>query len=120
MFCPMYVKTEYSLLQSLIRIPNYIAYAKKEQFTALSISDHNLSGGMEFYKACQKEKIKPVIGLEITLEAHKILLYAKDQIGYQQLCKLSTIQSTREVITDDLEKWNQNILLVLPLSLIHI
>ena len=81
MFCPMYVKTEYSLLQSLIRIPNYIAYAKKEQFTALSISDHNLSGGMEFYKACQKEKIKPVIGLEITLEAHKILLYAKDQIG---------------------------------------
>ena len=114
MFCPMYVKTEYSLLQSLIRIPNYIAYAKKEQFTALSISDHNLSGGMEFYKACQKEKIKPVIGLEITLEAHKILLYAKDQIGYQQLCKLSTIQSTREVTTDDLEKWNQNVLLVLP------
>ena len=114
MFCPINLKTEYTLLTSLIRIPSLIQFAKENHIQALTITDDNLSGAMEFYKACKKEHIKPMIGLDVLLEEFHILLYAKHELGYQHLMKLSTIQSERMVTMDELEKYSEDLICIIP------
>ena len=92
MYTPLYVKTNYSLLSSLITIDELIDYAKNNNIKSLAITDNNMFGTMEFYKKCKANNIKPIIGLEIEVEDNIILLYAKDYIGYQTLIKLTTIR----------------------------
>ena len=56
MYQALYVKTNYSLLSSLIKIDEYIDYAKKHNLSSLSITDNNMYGVMEFYDKCLKNK----------------------------------------------------------------
>lgn len=116
MYIPLYVKTENSLLKSMIRIPDLIAYAKEHHLKALAIVDDNLYGAYEFYKACLQADIKPIIGLEITLEQNKILLYCENEEGYSHLIQLATIQSEREVDLSDLSKHSEGLLCIVPVA----
>lgn len=104
-FVHLHTHTEYSLLDGLPKIPELILRVKELGMTALAITDHgNLYGAIEFYLACQKEKIKPIIGLEayctsgsrfdhtresLNNEFHLTLL-AYNTEGYRNLIKLST------------------------------
>ena len=64
-FVHLHVHSHYSLLQALPKIPDLIDTAKKNKMSALALTDNgNLYGAIEFYKACQKENIKPIIGLD--------------------------------------------------------
>ena len=49
MYIPLCVKTDYSLLSSLIKIEDLIAKVKEYGFTGVGIVDDNLSYVMEFY-----------------------------------------------------------------------
>ena len=51
-YVPLYIKTENSLLSSLIKIDELIKFAKSYNYKALSIVDNNMFGVMEFYKKC--------------------------------------------------------------------
>ena len=113
MYTPLYVKTNYSLLSSLITIDELIDYAKNNNIKSLAITDNNMFGTMEFYKKCKANNIKPIIGLEIEVEDNIILLYAKDYIGYQTLIKLTTINSTRKIEFSDLENI-KNVIGIIP------
>ena len=68
MYTPLSIKTNYSLLSSLIDIHELIKYVREKNIKSLAITDDNLCGMMEFYKECKKNDIKPIIGLEIKLE----------------------------------------------------
>lgn len=113
---PLNLKTEYSLLSSLIRIPELIVYAKEQGWTSLVLTDTNLYGAMEFYQACQKNNIKPIIGLEVSCTDLTILLYAKSYQGYQSLLKLSTLQSSRALEISDLEHFSTDLLCIVPVQ----
>lgn len=115
-YIPLYVKTENSLLQSMVRIPELIALAKKYKLPALAIADSNLYGAYEFYKACKTENIKPIIGLEVTIEKDKILLYCENNLGYQNLIQLATIQSEREITIADLSSRSEGLLCIVPVA----
>ena len=104
------VKSNYSLLSSMLKIDDIIAYAIKNNYPAVALCDINMYGVMYFYKNCQKNNIKPIIGLSIT--SQNIALYAKDYDGYKSLIKLSTIQNEREIVIDDLKKYNKNVICV--------
>lgn len=54
MFFPqLYTITSYSLLQSTIRIREYVQEAKKRGYTSLAITDKDvLYGAPEFYRIC--------------------------------------------------------------------
>ncbi|GMA09448.1 DNA-directed DNA polymerase [Tetragenococcus halophilus subsp. flandriensis] len=89
--------SSYSLLQSTIKIPQYVQLAKKMGYKHLGITDrNNLYGALEFVKACQKEQIHPVIGLLLeyysqqTQKEHEIFLFAKNNQGYKKLMHLSS------------------------------
>ena len=99
---PIYLKTVYSFLTSLITIPELINFAKENKINSLSICDDNMYGVMEFILECKKNDIKPIVGLDI----EKCLLFAKDYRGYQNLIKLATIKSEKELDIDTLKKYS--------------
>ncbi len=116
MIIPIYNKSNYTLLSSLLKIDDIISYAKKNNLPSISLTDSNMFGTMEFIHKCQKQDIKPVIGLEVNLEDFTIVIYAKNYEGYKSLIKLSTIQSERVVDIEDLKKYNKEVIVVLPFT----
>ena len=79
------LKTDYSLLKSLIKINDLINYAKTNNINILSICDNNLSGSLEFYNACKINNIKCIIGLEYNYQNKKIYLFPKNYNGFKNL-----------------------------------
>lgn len=114
MFTSLYVKTNYSLLSSLVSIDNLILYAVEHKLSALAICDDNMTSTKIFYDKCIKNNIKPIIGLDLKYNNSNILMYAKSFTGYQSLIKLSTISSERDITITDLETYNNDVVLVLP------
>ena len=112
-YVPLQVKTSYSLLSSLNNIEKLVSLAKNLWYTSLAITDSNMFGTIEFYKCCLKYQIKPIIGLELTISDSIIILYAKNELGYKTLIKLSTLASERNLKIDDLQDF-VNVVLVMP------
>lgn len=112
-YVPLQVKTSYSLLSSLNNIEKLVSLAKNLGYTSLAITDSNMFGTIEFYKCCLKHQIKPIIGLELTISDSIIILYAKNELGYKTLIKLSTLASERNLKIDDLQDF-VNVVLVMP------
>ncbi len=104
---PLHVHSQYSILDSSASIEALVSKAKELGMPSIALTDSgNLYGVVEFFKACKKAKIKPIVGCELhiapgsRLEKKKspgvppgcpLVLLAKNQIGYQNLCKLSSI-----------------------------
>ena len=100
-FVHLHLHTEYSLLDGVGKIDEYLDRAKELGMQALAITDHgNLFGVLEFYKKARKKGIKPIIGMEAYVceknmedregrNFHLILL-AKNNIGYKNLLKISS------------------------------
>ena len=64
-FVHLHVHTQYSLLDGAARIPELVSTAKKLGQTAMAITDHGVMYGViDFYRACKKEGLKPIIGME--------------------------------------------------------
>ncbi len=76
--------------------------------SALALTDNgNLYGAIEFYKACKSKGIKPIIGVDfyqairartdrqpgVDNRRHRLVLLAKDEIGYKNLLKLVTLSN---------------------------
>ena len=114
MYIPLYNKSNYTLLSSLLRVEDLVSFALEKNISQMAITDTNMYATMIFIKACEKENIKPIIGLEVRLNNFIIVLFAKDYNGYQSLIKLSTIQSERIVNIADLKKYNKSLIAILP------
>jgi len=108
MYCPLYVKTDYSLLSSLIKVDDLITTLKKNSITSCAIVDDNLYGTMEVYKKFEKSGIKPIIGLDLK----NILLYCKTTEGYYNLVKIETIKEKRELNIDDIKKYKTGLICI--------
>ena len=109
------VKTSYSLLSSLCKIEDLVKKAKEYGYTSLAITDEdNLYGVMPFYETCLKYNIKPIIGVELSLEKKKILLYARNNKGYKNIIKLVSLKSERDINNGDLTTYKEGTILVMP------
>ena len=103
MFSHLRIHTEFSIVDGTCRIDDLVQAAKNDGQTALAITDvNNLFATVKFYTACRKAGIKPVIGCEIALkglndgmELPKIILLAKNQQGYLNLCRVLTLLWTQ-------------------------
>ena len=116
-YIPLQVKTSYSILESLNHIESLVTKAKTLKYDTLPITDHNnMFGVMEFYNECKKQKIKPIIGLDLDIDYGNILLYAQNNQGYKNLIKLATIKSERNINLEDLNKYKDNLILIIPYS----
>ena len=103
-FTHLHVHTEYSLLDGSAKIGELVSRAKELGFDSLAITDHGVMYGViEFYKACKKEGIRPIIGCEVYVAPHSrldrelsggedryyhLILLAENDQGYANLIKI--------------------------------
>ncbi|MEK6232100.1 MAG: DNA polymerase III subunit alpha, partial [Luteolibacter sp.] len=106
-FVHLHLHTAYSLLDGMIRTKELAARAAELGMPAVAMTDHgNLFGAIDFYQACLKAGVKPILGCEIYLapfaasEKKKVLnrknathltLLAETNEGWQNLSKLTSI-----------------------------
>ncbi len=106
-FVHLHVHTHYSLLDGLTKIDELVKRVKEQGSPAVAITDHGVMYGViEFYQRCKKEGIKPIIGMEGYMAPksrfdkiskadersnYHLLLLAKNNIGYHNLIKLTSI-----------------------------
>jgi DNA polymerase-3 subunit alpha len=65
-FVHLHVHSEYSLLDGAARLEKLVQKAKDLRFPALALTDHgNLFGAVDFYTACERSGVKPILGCEL-------------------------------------------------------
>jgi len=113
-FVPLHIHTSYSFLQSGFTIERLLLSLKEHQFTTAAISDIDVLFGVpEFFTLAKKQSIKPVIGLDLLIEqTHSISLFAMDELGYLNLCQLSTLVSRNPITLEQLKHHNEGLILV--------
>ena len=116
MYIPLGIKTDYSLLSSLIKIKELPSFFAAKNINTLGILDDNLWGVIEFYDTCVAANIKPIVGLKVLINEKPVYLYAKNYLGYQNLLKINTIISQRTLLLEDLFNNLTNIKVVIPYS----
>ncbi len=99
-FVHLHVHTEFSLLDGACRIKGLVKRVKELGQTAVAITDHGVMYGcVDFYKACQAEGIKPIIGCEVYVaprtrfdriheldsDNRHLVLLCKNEEGYRNL-----------------------------------
>ena len=102
-FVHLHMHTEYSLLDGACVISRLVKRVKDLGQTAVAITDHGcMYGAVDFYRACRKEGIKPIIGCEVYVarrtrfdkvhgldnSPYHLVLLCKDKAGYQNLIRL--------------------------------
>ncbi|MBC7890518.1 MAG: DNA polymerase III subunit alpha [Ferruginibacter sp.] len=113
-FSHLHVHTQFSLLDGAASIKNLYQKAIAEKMPALAISDHgNMFGAFEFVKEAYKHrnedkslKVKPIVGCEFYITTdrtrktfskeekdprHHQILLAKNDTGYKNLVKLTSL-----------------------------
>jgi len=106
-FVHLHVHSQYSLLDAVCPIDELAAMAKEYKMSALAVTDNgNLFGAIEFYNACLKAGVKPIIGAEVYVApesrfersthglqgaSYPLVLLCQDEAGYRNLMELVTI-----------------------------
>ncbi len=135
-FTHLHTHSHYSLLNALPKIPELIAAAKSDGQTMLAITeDGNMYSTIEFYKACQKNDIKPILGVDLyvaprgmvdkeykTDDAYtRLVLLAESKEGYLNMIQLVTKANLEgmhngipRVDTGLLQEFTKGIIAILP------
>ena len=105
-FVHLHIHSEFSLLDGANRIKDLPVRAKELGMDAMAITDHGVMyGAIDFYKACKKEGVKPIIGCEVYVaprsrfdkepgvdnKYNHLILLAKNNQGYKNLSKLVSL-----------------------------
>lgn len=104
-FIHLHTHSHYSLLQALPKIKALVKAAVENNMPALALTDAgNMYGTIEFFKECQKQNIKPIVGVDFYVAVRgrkdkepridnrrtRLVMLAKDKTGYKNLIKLVT------------------------------
>ena len=104
-FIHLHTHSHYSLLDGLSKIDGMVTLAKEHGMPAIGLTDHGaMYGIIDFYSSCVKNSIKPIIGVEVYIanrtrfdkeagidnKRYHLTVLAKNNIGYQNLIKLTT------------------------------
>lgn len=105
-FAHLHLHTQYSILDGATAIPDIAKKAAKDGMEAVAITDHgNMFGVKLFHKLLNKEKIKPILGVEayvarrglhrkeakIDGSGWHLVLLAKNKNGYKNLMKMVSV-----------------------------
>ncbi len=134
-FIHLHVHSHYSLLSALPKIKNLVKTAQKHDMPALALTDNgNLYGVIDFYKSCLKAHIKPIIGVDVYIAPRtrhdkesgidskrtRLVLLAKDDVGYKNLIKLVTYSHLEgfyykpRVDKELLERYHEGLIAIVP------
>ena len=103
--------SSFTLLESPTKVKDLAENAKKKGYSALALTDVNITYGLvNFYKAAKETGIKPLLGMRLRInglidQANKydLIVIAKDDQGYKNILRLS---SAVNLLTENGEKEN--------------
>jgi DNA polymerase-3 subunit alpha len=108
-FVPLHIHSDYSLLDGASQLPDLIDRAIELGIKAIAVTDHGVMyGAVELLKICRSKNVKPIIGNEMYIingdiekqerrpKYHQLVL-AKNNKGYKNLVKLTTISHLKGV-----------------------
>lgn len=99
MFTHLHGHSHYSLLEAIGQPKAIVSTAKDLWMSAIALTDYSgVYGAIEFYQACTKADIKPIVGVEVgftmdlsSKQSHgSIVLIAPTTIEYHRLLKLTS------------------------------
>lgn len=95
------IRTSADLLNSTIRLQELIPFLQEQQAAACAVVNSTLYNMLPFWHAMKKANIQPIIGLYVNVmfSEHQqlpLILYAKNNEGYQNLLKISSAISIRD------------------------
>ena len=95
------IVTSADMLKSTIQLEQLIQKLKNNNAKAAAITNSRLYGMLPFWHELMKHHIHPVIGLSVNVQLENnpvsIVLYAKNNNGYENLLKISSALETREL-----------------------
>ncbi|MEN8351005.1 DNA polymerase III subunit alpha [Acinetobacter towneri] len=90
-FVHLGIHTEFSITESIVRIPDLIQAAVNEEMPALALTDlSNLHAAVKFYGKCLGQGIKPILGSVLRLNDadHRVTLLSMNNHGWRNLTEL--------------------------------
>jgi DNA polymerase-3 subunit alpha len=95
-FVHLHVHTEYSLVDSTVRIASLMQRCAEDDMPAVALTDqNNLFGMVKFYKKAVAAGVKPIIGLDLRIvneddagRPFRLILLCQDNDGYRNLSRL--------------------------------
>ena len=105
-FVHLHLHSYFSILSGLSHPEEYVKKAKEQGCTAIGMTDYGvMHGAIDFYKACKKHGLKPVIGMEVYIAFNKLsdkrhqidnkrthaTFFAETNEGYENLLKMASI-----------------------------
>lgn len=96
----LHTHSNYSLLQSTLKIDELVTFAKRHGSTYVALTDTNAMYGLvQFVQLCTEHNIKPILGAYIDDAKDKNLhaiIIAKNNNGYSNLCRIITSRKLKE------------------------
>ena len=97
-FVHLHLHTEYSMVDSTVRIPKLVARCKAQGMPAVALTDqNNLFGLVKFYRKAIAQGVKPIIGVDLHIiddedpeHPFTLLLLVQNKDGYRNLSELVT------------------------------
>ncbi len=97
-FVHLRLHTEYSLQDSVVRIPELVERTAQLGMPAVAVTDqNNLFAMVKFYREALQQGVKPIIGVDVLLRGRgeraqptRLTLLCKDPRGYQNVANLVT------------------------------
>ncbi len=117
---PLHVHSNYSLLEGTITIGALIAFAKKYNSPYVALTDTNsMAGLIQLTDMANLNNIKPILGSYIDKPDDKneyVLLFAKNNAGYSEICKIITERKLNEnfSLTELMKNISDNLFVVTP------
>jgi len=120
-FIPLHIYSAYSFLQSGFTMDRLVSSLRKKQYQAAGLTDKNVMFGIpEFVSLTQKYGIKPVVGMDVEINGDLFTLFAKNENGYFNLCKL-TASISQKLLTIEFFKENvQDLIVILSVRESHL
>jgi len=100
----LYGQSGYNVLNNAILLDDYITKSIEYGYKVITLADSNLYGAFKFLKACERNHIKSILGIEIDFidseYKSKALIYAKNLNGYKSIVKMiSLVKCENKVFT---------------------
>jgi DNA polymerase-3 subunit alpha len=95
-FVHLRLHTEFSLVDSVVRVPELIAATAAAGMPAVAVTDqNNLFAMVKFYREALKGGVKPIVGVDLLVreegerrEPTRLTLLCQNQTGYRNLARL--------------------------------
>lgn len=114
------VHSAYDLLESSLKVSDIVQKAKEESLASIAITDTNVLYAVpQFYDACIKAGIKPIIGMTVYLSDGltdvEAVLLAKNEEGLKSLYQLSSaikVQEKTQIVPEWLQRYQDDLVII--------